>query len=398
MSDKLHIGNGAVYLDGWINIDLPGPRTFLASQRPDLVKRWKTTDDRYYGRHRDKTVDTLRAGPLNQETVCDAFGSLDNIPASYWSASQVLIRHVFEHLSIKEAHTALDQIDAIMEPNGILRIDVPDHEETLRLYRETGDPFYVRHLLGPRTTEQGYHLCGYTRDILRDLVEKHGFICEGEEPNIHLYPSMCLRFVKPGTRAPRDYIQLPPIPADWKVVDIGPGAYPLPRANVYIDKSMEILRPIAHTGKEIFVGELESGLEKIPTHAFDYAFCSHVMEHVGDPCRVAAMISRIAKRGTVVLPSAMKEGLFAHEETDHKWLILPNPSSGGPPIFVKHNPEYIAKLRDTEMQKIMCRMFRTGPNRNGEEQRYLRQWFYKNESALDIVIHWENRFEVQVIA
>jgi len=32
---KLHLGNGTVYLDGWINIDMIGP---LATDRPDRVK------------------------------------------------------------------------------------------------------------------------------------------------------------------------------------------------------------------------------------------------------------------------------------------------------------------------------------------------------------------------
>jgi len=193
-----------VYLDGWVNIDVPSPNTFLAEHRPDLVSRWKTTDENYYGRHGNKTIDTLRAGPLQQEYVCDAYGSFDNIPAPYWQCEELLARHSFEHLSMTEAHKALDQIDGIMMPNGILRLDVPDHEGTLQKFRETGDDFYIRHLLGPRRTEHGFHMMSYDRARLRKLVESHGFVYDGEEPNIHFFPAFTLRFRKPGPRAPRD--------------------------------------------------------------------------------------------------------------------------------------------------------------------------------------------------
>lgn len=45
MPKKLHLGNGTVYLDGWINIDLHGS---LAKDRPDLVKHNLTTIENYY--------------------------------------------------------------------------------------------------------------------------------------------------------------------------------------------------------------------------------------------------------------------------------------------------------------------------------------------------------------
>lgn len=394
---KLHIGVGAVYLEDWVNIDLRAPNTFLASDRPDLVERWKTTDDAYYARHQDKTVSTLRSGPLNQEYVCDVYGSFDNIPAAYWSVDEVLSRHAFEHLSITEAHKALDQIDGIMKPNGILRLDVPDHEETLRLFKKTGDEFYIRHLLGPRRNDHGFHMMSYTRDRLRSLVEEHGFVFVEEElPNIHLYPAFTLKFRKPGPRAPRDYVRLPEIQKHWKVAEVGPGEFPLPRADVYIDYDIDKLTPLSARGKSTILGDVQSGLPNIPDGAYDFLFCSHVLEHLPSPEKAAATLSRIAKRGTLVVPSAMKEALNFHEETAHEWLILPSPRESGPPIFVRNNPRYIEKARDIEAQKIMSRLFRTGPNRQ-EEARYLRKWFYQHEESLDVVVHWQNELKIQVI-
>jgi len=193
----LHIGCGAVYLDGWFNIDVDNPKTFLAVDRPDLVERWRTTDDRYYAKHQDKTIDVLRAGPLDQEYVCDAFGDFTHIPqASPASVSEILARHSFEHLSIHEAHEALDYLQCILIAGGVLRLDVPDHEETLELLRKTGDAFYIRHLLGPRRNDFGFHMMSYSRERLRRLVEEHDFQFIVEEPNIHFYPAFSLRFCK----------------------------------------------------------------------------------------------------------------------------------------------------------------------------------------------------------
>ena len=393
---KIHIGAGSVYLTDYVNIDVRGPNIFLASDRPDLVEKLQTSESNYYGKHQDKTIDRLRQGPLEQEMVVDAYGSFDNIPAAYWSVSEVLTRHAFEHLSIGEAHKALDAIDEIMEPNGILRIDVPDHTETVRLLRQTGDAFYERHLLGPRRNEFGYHLCGYSRERLTALVESHGFVLEAEEPNIHWFPAFCLNFRKPGPRAPRDYVKLPEIPDSWSVLDVGPGAYPHPRANTYLDCNLDNLRPLQEQGKQVIIGNLMEGLSDIPDKAFDYVWCSHALEHVPNPERAAAALSRIAKRGTVVLPSTFKEMMFCGEEEDHRWQTLPNPANGGPPIFIRNNSDYMKTLRDSTVQKITSRLYRTGPNRH-EEARYLRKWFYENEEALDVVHHWTDELKLQVI-
>lgn len=396
MTTRLHIGNGAVLLKNWVNIDLPGPHTFLARDRPDLVQKWITDEADYYGRQK-ATIDSLRNGPLHQETVCDVYGSFDNIPAAYWSVTEVLTRNVFEHLSLKEAHKALDQVDAIMQPNGILRIDVPDHEETLRLYHETGDQFYVRHLLGPRNSEYGYHLVGYTRDRLKALVEEHGFVFECEEDFKHLYPSICLRFRKPGPRAPRDYVKLPEMPSHWKVAEVGPGAFPHPRADVYIDYDIDKLTPLSAQGKSTILGDLQGGLSDIPDAAFDFCWISHVLEHMTDIQKCVDTLNRIARCGVAIVPSAIKEGMFGgFEERDHKYLILPSPCECGPPVFVRHNPEYMNRIKDAEVEKATSRVWRTGPNRF-EEARYLRRYFYQREKDLDVIVNWTPERPLKVI-
>lgn len=193
---RLHVGSGTVYLRNWLNIDVPGPKTFLAFERPDLVEKWITDETAYYSKHADKNIHTVRTGPRDEESVCDCYGNFETLLFRRGSVREVLARHCLEHLSISEAHRGLEAISEIMKVGGILRLDVPDHIETLRLYRETGDSFYERHLFGPRKNDRGYHLVGYTRNFLKELVEAHGFCFVEEEPNLHFFPAFCLRFEK----------------------------------------------------------------------------------------------------------------------------------------------------------------------------------------------------------
>ncbi len=192
--NRLHLGNGAVYLADYLNIDIPAAKTFLAADRPDLVDRYVTTEDAYYARHADKTIETLRIGPLDQEYVCDRYGSFHFLPIDQ-PADEILCRNGVEHMSVSEIRMALDLWYHSMKPRALLRIDVPDHEETMRLYASTLDPFYIRHLLGPRRGDDyGWHVMSFDRAGLTSLVESCGFVFVAEEPNIHWYPSFCLRF------------------------------------------------------------------------------------------------------------------------------------------------------------------------------------------------------------
>lgn len=196
---------------------------------------------------------------------------------------------------------------------------------------------------------------------------------------------------------PRDYVQMPFIHPDWKVADVGPGAYPLSRANVYIDHDEERLEPLKEAGKEVILANLEEGLPEIEDDAFAYVWCSHVFEHLRDPLKAAGTLSRIAKRGTIVMPSFAKEALFFFEEPAHLWLVHPNPTTGKPPIFVERNNAFLQKLRDPMVQKATCFLYRTGTHHDCTTERYMRSWYQENESALDVVYHWRDELKIQVI-
>ena len=193
---RLHVGCGSVYLSDWVNVDVPSEKTFLAAERPDLVAQYRTDESNYYACHSGQTIEKMRTGPLDQEMVCDRYGSFEALPVRPGSAREILSRQVFEHLSCSESRAALREARLALAENGILRIDVPDHEQTMLKFLDTQDRFYIRHLLGPRRSENGFHVMSFTRQRLTSLVESEGFEYVLEEPNIHLYPAFCLRFEK----------------------------------------------------------------------------------------------------------------------------------------------------------------------------------------------------------
>lgn len=192
---KLHVGSGSIYLAGWVNVDLPLPHVALAVESPGLVAEFITEESNYYARHKGKSFDDWRKGPNPIKTVCDVFGSFEFLPARPNSVDHILSIQCFEHLTIETARRTLKECARVLKWGGHLQLDVPDPEETLERYRETGDKFFVRHLFGPRQNEFGFHTF-YNRQTLTRLAADAGFNFEAELPNRHPYPSFELLFVR----------------------------------------------------------------------------------------------------------------------------------------------------------------------------------------------------------
>lgn len=208
-----------------------------------------------------------------------------------------------------------------------------------------------------------------------------------------------MNFTNVIERGPRDYVRLPgTIPENWVVADIGPGNYPFLRANLFIDWDSRVLDGLALEPHQTTLHDtFTNGLEHIPDKYIDYVWCSHVLEHVEDPEQAARILSRIAKRGTIVMPSVFKESLNDFEERTHRWFVLPHPQSGKAPIFVAHNPVYMQRITDIEIQKATARLYRLEMSHECRDAEILHEWFFKTEPNLDVVYHWEDELKLTVI-
>ncbi len=192
---KLHVGSGTVLLRGYLNVDVPTSRCYLAAERPDLAARYLTDEGDYYARHLDYAkLDAFRQGPSQDLYCCDAFGRWDALPCRDGEADELLSRQSFEHLGLRDAHAGLAEAWRVLAPGGVLRLSVPDHETTMRNFIETREVLLIRHLLGPRNSPYGFHQMSYTEDSLNRLASEHGFTLIGQDVNPHVYSSLSLKW------------------------------------------------------------------------------------------------------------------------------------------------------------------------------------------------------------
>jgi SAM-dependent methyltransferase len=122
-------------------------------------------------------------------------------------------------------------------------------------------------------------------------------------------------------RNPRNRLDLHIKKSD-RVLEVGGGHRPHPRANVVVDK---YTNSNFHRSGDLKVLKnqtfLEADGENLPfkDKEFDYVICSHVLEHVENPEKFLAEQFRVAKRGYMETPSLLGEALYARES--HKWII-----------------------------------------------------------------------------
>jgi SAM-dependent methyltransferase len=109
---------------------------------------------------------------------------------------------------------------------------------------------------------------------------------------------------------------------DDLVLDVGSGDKPHWRADVLVDKFAEedAAAQRATGGAAALVAPLfDADLVDLPfrDRAFDYAICSHVLEHVVDPARSLAELMRVSKRGYVEVPYVGYQKI--HDFETHLW-------------------------------------------------------------------------------
>lgn len=193
MATRLHVGCGTVYLDGYVNIDVPVEGySFLATERPDLVEVNRTTVDRYY-KH-DESQATLEHGPGRpQACVVDRYAPIDALPYPPNSVDEIRSVQVLEHVGMREAPRILRHWYDVLKPGGVAHVDVPDFEETARQLMaqpdEASKEWYYRLIYGSQKNPYAYHKNGFSPARLERLLREAGFRdVRHVENKIHFYP------------------------------------------------------------------------------------------------------------------------------------------------------------------------------------------------------------------
>lgn len=420
---RLHVGNGKIYLREFLNLDISSSGSALAKDSAASVERWATTEDAYYARQVSQTPHEILEYAPGQEPppVCDCYGSWWNMPFDDGSVSEVLSRQVYEHLDKEHSRFALMEARRVLCVGGLLRLDVPDHDEAMRQYADAcavmattqseelralakhDRDFQMRHLLGSRKCEWAYHMGSWTREQMIRFVEDFGFELIGEEANIHPYPAFCLQFRKLAEcvkyqwldqpvrqwKAAWEYCGTPlgtplTVPDDWRVLEVGPGTAPWPRADVTCDIVPRDLPNFT-----------VADVENLPfgDKCMDFGFVSHCLEHVPDPAKAASELSRVAKAGCVVCPSPMKDGLFGVHEQDHKWHVVKGKDRL---FFHRIEPGLYPALYDSDVSGALHRILRYGDRRLDGLHDKMRRWWSNVEPLMDVVFPWTETLRVEV--
>jgi len=144
-----------------------------------------------------------------------------------------------------------------------------------------------------------------------------------------------------------------------RVLDVGGAGNPFPRANVVADLTFASAaqRNGAPAVLRRDVQYVECPVESLPFEddAFDFVYCTQVLEHVADPAAACREISRVARRGFVEVPS--RTGEMLNGNPTHRWII--DVEEGvlvfHPRKFIDHPLEnffYAVILRDEKLRRL----------------------------------------------
>lgn len=195
---NIHLGTGDVYLDGFVNVDVPIPGySFLARERPDLVERNRTTLDHYY------RYPYITTGPVDRLCVADVFMDARALKFSDECAELIVAVQVLEHFTPAEAPQVLREWHRVLRPGGRLFVDTIDFPHLAKLAIESEDPemeaYYFRMIFGSHKNEYASHKDGYTGRKLLELLLAAGFgnVRDVGNPLNHPYPSLAFQATKP---------------------------------------------------------------------------------------------------------------------------------------------------------------------------------------------------------
>ena len=186
---RIHLGCGPVYLEGFVNCDVKIEGHYLASERPDLVEKNKTTVDNYY--KKNVTREQIMSGKFNKEdVVVDMYANVHRLPFKDNSIDEIRLYQVFEHFTTPEANELLQYWRRKLIDRGVLYLDVPDLAQTAYNYvnsqTEEDRAWNVRLLYGSQKNVYGLHKMMYSRESITQLLYKNGYNDLKFLPNIHL--------------------------------------------------------------------------------------------------------------------------------------------------------------------------------------------------------------------
>jgi hypothetical protein len=93
------------------------------------------------------------------------------------------------------------------------------------------------------------------------------------------------------------------IPPDARVLDVGAGILPFPRANVLVDAAQPNVGP----EQQVVNCDFVTNPLPFPDKSFDFVYCRHVVEDLYNPFPLIREIERVGHAGYIETPSPLAE-------------------------------------------------------------------------------------------
>ena len=177
------------------------------------------------------------------------------------------------------------------------------------------------------------------------------------------------------------------IEANMKVLDIGSGGHPFKHATHLADKfpneTTHRVEPLNRDGRPFF----EVDIERLPfdKKAYDFVFCSHVLEHLDHPGDAMREIMRVGKSGYIEIPTRLSDIIFNFTflEEHHKWHGL-----------VTDNTVILTEWTDCERKKYKHNFFNAIQSDHTND---MQSFFEENREVFFHSLRWNSSFDFLVI-
>lgn len=251
---------------------------------------------------------------------------------------------------------------------------VPDGPSGIRLAREHFRQGRHRHTFDMLDQlldvfpQAGEDILSEAYDLYQQIPDKNRY---------HLYQSRYFDFA---------------IKSEDRILDVGSGHSPFPLATHLADIAIEDASigrgasPFRHvTDKPV----QECNLENMPftRNAFDFIYCSHVLEHVEDPEKACLELMRIGKRGYIESPTRGKDiFLNSTKVSNHKWFLQ---FDNGVLIFTECTAEEIEGLKSNILLDMHCKP-------ETKREKAFSALLYLRAHMVNTMMMWEDTFQFEV--
>jgi SAM-dependent methyltransferase len=166
------------------------------------------------------------------------------------------------------------------------------------------------------------------------------------------------------------------------VLDIGSGAHPFKYGTVQLDLYHE---DNFHRGGTALTRDarpnIVADIENMPftDNQFDFAYCSHVLEHVPNPAKACTEIMRVAKRGYIETPTRLSD-IMSDITYLHTWHVS---MIGTSLVFIPYSER---EKKGTGVKAFEAQM-------HSPYQNDFSSMVYGNRDLFCNMMLWEDRFD-----